>query len=89
MPIGHARSTHDSEQLFADRAFRGSGESDTAHARRHSGVVDECELDFEGSLTFADQPRTSARHSIERLEGLGIEVKIITGGNGLVAAKVC
>ena len=50
---------------------------------------EEHSLSFEGFLTFADRPRASARESIERLERLGVEVKIITGDNGLVAAKVC
>ena len=50
---------------------------------------EEHSLSFEGFLTFADRPRASARESIERLERLGVEVKIITGDNGLVATKVC
>ncbi len=42
-----------------------------------------------GFLTFADRPKADAGSSIAQLERLGIEVKIITGDNGLVATKVC
>ena len=44
---------------------------------------------MEGFLTFADRPKADAGSSIAKLERLGVEVKIITGDNGLVAAKVC
>ena len=50
---------------------------------------DEQGLTLEGFLTFADRPKTDAGSSIAELERLGVEVKIITGDNGLVAAKVC
>jgi Mg2+-importing ATPase len=50
---------------------------------------DESGLTLAGFLTFADRPKRDAGTSIAQLEKLGIEVKIITGDNGLVAAKVC
>jgi Mg2+-importing ATPase len=50
---------------------------------------DEHRLTLEGFLTFADQPKADAGVSIAQLEQLGVQVKIITGDNGLVAAKVC
>jgi phosphoserine phosphatase len=46
-------------------------------------------LTLEGFLSFADRPKPDAGTSIAQLERLGVEVKIITGDNGLVAAKVC
>jgi P-type Mg2+ transporter len=46
-------------------------------------------LTLEGFLTFADRPKADAGASIAQLRRLGIEVKIITGDNGLVAATVC
>lgn len=49
----------------------------------------ESELTLEGLLTFADPPKPDAREALARLERLGVEVKVITGDNGLVAAKVC
>jgi Mg2+-importing ATPase len=50
---------------------------------------DEHGLTLEGFLAFADRPKADAGASIARLEQLGIRVKIITGDNGLVAARVC
>ncbi len=52
-------------------------------------AADEQGLTLEGFLTFADRPKVDAGASIAQLEALGVEVKIITGDNGLVAAKVC
>ncbi len=52
-------------------------------------VADEQELEFAGFLTFADRPKADAGASIAQLTRLGVDVKIITGDNGLVAAKVC
>ena len=46
-------------------------------------------LALAGFLTFADRPKPDAGSSIAQLRALGVEVKIITGDNGLVAAKVC
>ena len=46
-------------------------------------------LELAGFLTFADRPKADAGKSIAQLKRLGVEVKIITGDNGLVAAKVC
>jgi P-type Mg2+ transporter len=50
---------------------------------------DEYGLSLVGFLTFADRPKADAGSSIAQLQQLGVEVKIITGDNGLVAAKVC
>jgi Mg2+-importing ATPase len=52
-------------------------------------AADEQGLTLEGFITFADRPKADAGASIAQLQRLGVEVKIITGDNGLVAAKVC
>ncbi|MFZ0251434.1 MAG: magnesium-translocating P-type ATPase [Acidimicrobiales bacterium] len=52
-------------------------------------AADEQELELAGFLTFADRPKADAGASIAQLRRLGVDVKIITGDNGLVAAKVC
>ncbi len=46
-------------------------------------------LTLAGFLTFADRPKADAGTAIAQLGRLGVQVKIITGDNGLVAAKVC
>ena len=50
---------------------------------------DERDLHLAGFLTFTDPPKADAGESIARLAALGIAVKVITGDNGTVAAKVC
>jgi Mg2+-importing ATPase len=50
---------------------------------------EECSLTFDGFLVFADNPKTAARDSLAQLAALGIEVKVATGDNPLVAEKVC
>ena len=52
-------------------------------------ATDEAGLTLVGFLTFADRPKHDAGSSIARLKELGVEVKIITGDNGLVASKLC
>ena len=49
----------------------------------------EADLELAGFLIFADPPKADAGESIARLRRLGIDVKVITGDNGIVAAKVC
>jgi P-type Mg2+ transporter len=66
-----------------------------AVASRSAGEIETCSpedergLALEGFLAFADRPKKDAGSSIAQLQQLGVEVKIITGDNGKVAAKVC
>ncbi|MGW6174954.1 magnesium-translocating P-type ATPase [Arthrobacter sp. NPDC055138] len=58
-----------------------------------SGPADDADrigeqLSLEGFLTFIDRPKADARASLDRLKGLGIDVKIATGDNMLVAEHV-
>jgi P-type Mg2+ transporter len=50
---------------------------------------DERDLRLAGFLTFADRPKPDAADAIGRLGRLGVEVKVITGDNDVVANKVC
>ncbi|HET6877489.1 MAG TPA: HAD-IC family P-type ATPase [Jatrophihabitans sp.] len=54
------------------------------HAR-----LDEHALAFAGLLVFLDRPKPDAAESLRRLADLGIAVKVVTGDNPAVAAKVC
>ncbi len=49
---------------------------------------DERDMVFTGFLTFWDPPKKGAAEAIAALCGLGVELKIITGDNRLIAAKV-
>jgi Mg2+-importing ATPase len=55
----------------------------------HPTAADERDLRLEGFLSFVDRPKADAGASIAKLARLGVTVKIITGDNGAVAAKVC
>ena len=50
---------------------------------------DERDLRLLGFLVFRDPPKSDAAASLRRLAGLGIDVKIVTGDNPVVAVKVC
>lgn len=51
---------------------------------RHDGGA----LSLEGFLSFIDQPKADARESLDRLAELGVDVKVATGDNALVAEHV-
>jgi len=51
--------------------------------------ADEHGLAFSGILVFLDPPKPTARAALARLAALGVTVKILTGDNPAVAAKVC
>jgi Mg2+-importing ATPase len=49
---------------------------------------DECDMIFAGFLLFFDPPKPDARETLAALAELGVQVKIITGDNRLVARHV-
>jgi P-type Mg2+ transporter len=53
------------------------------------GPDDEKGLALAGFLAFADPPKKDAAASLARLQKLGVQVKVVTGDNDLVARKVC
>jgi P-type Mg2+ transporter len=83
-----ARATLDG--LFAEgaRVVAVATREMTGTARSPS-ASDEVGLTLVGYLVFADRPKLDAGVSIAKLGRLGIEVKVITGDNGVVASKVC
>ncbi len=52
-------------------------------------VADESELILLGYIAFVDPPKESAGEAIELLKRAGVQVKVVTGDNGLVTRKVC
>jgi P-type Mg2+ transporter len=77
------------DALFAEGARVVAVATRPADGMKTLTTGDEQGLTLEGFLTFADRPKADAGTSIAQLERLGIQVKVITGDNGLVAAKVC
>ncbi len=60
-----------------------------APGRSSLAPADEHGLRFRGILVFLDPPKPDAREALRRLAGLGVTVKVLTGDNPAVAAKVC
>lgn len=52
-------------------------------------VEDERELTFSGYLAFADPPNPDAEASLAALQRDGVQLKVLTGDNELVARHVC
>ncbi|HVE17673.1 MAG TPA: HAD-IC family P-type ATPase, partial [Ilumatobacteraceae bacterium] len=75
--------------LFADGARVVAVATRDAQGISRPGPGDEHDLQLAGFLTFVDRPKADAGESIAKLNRIGIAVKIITGDNGIVAAKVC
>ncbi|WHM40128.1 magnesium-translocating P-type ATPase [Streptomyces sp. BPTC-684] len=53
------------------------------------GVADESGLTLIGYLAFLDPPKADAAAALRGLADKGIAVKVVTGDNELVAARVC
>lgn len=68
--------------LVAIREFDGN------HPLNYS-VVDENQLTLTGFIGFLDPAKPSAEPSIKALHKLGVEVKVVTGDNDIVAKKIC
>lgn len=81
-------------QATLDGLF-GSGARVVAVASRTWGgagkciLADEKDLELKGFITFLDAPKADAAESLAQLKVLGIQVKIVTGDNVLVAESVC
>ena len=53
------------------------------------GVVDEGELTLIGYVAFLDPPKESTEPALRALAAHGVAVKVLTGDNELVTAKIC
>ena len=53
------------------------------------GIADERDLIVEGFLTFLDPPKESAAPALAALAAHGVVVKVLTGDNEVVTARIC
>ncbi|MDQ3239118.1 MAG: magnesium-translocating P-type ATPase [bacterium] len=51
--------------------------------------ADEHSLELIGYVSFLDPAKTDAKETLEQLEKMGIEIKVITGDNEIVTQKIC
>jgi Mg2+-importing ATPase len=61
---------------------------DVPRQASYTAEADETGMTFLGFLLFFDPPKADARETLTLLAGLGVEVKIITGDNRLVARHI-
>ena len=53
------------------------------------GVADESGLNLIGYIAFLDPPKETTEPALNALQEHGIAVKVLTGDNELVTAKIC
>lgn len=53
------------------------------------GLADESELTLLGFIAFLDPPKDSTEPALRALAEHGVSVKVLTGDNALVTAKIC
>ncbi|HEX8978370.1 MAG TPA: magnesium-translocating P-type ATPase [Parasulfuritortus sp.] len=58
-------------------------------AKETYGIADESELTLIGYVAFLDPPKESTALAIRALAEHGVAVKVLTGDNELVTAKIC
>jgi Mg2+-importing ATPase len=63
--------------------------SKTVEPKASYSVDDEKDLTLLGFLIFTDPPKKDASEAINRLNELGVAVKILTGDNEVVARTIC
>jgi P-type Mg2+ transporter len=89
----YADARAQADQLFRSLSSQGYRILAIAYRRverRHSyTVADECEMVFAGFAAFLDPPRDDVAATIAALRDDGVVVKILTGDNELVTARIC
>lgn len=82
---------HDQEAAYNHDGFRVLAIASRIIERQQAAYEkkDERDLVFEGFAAFLDPPKPTAKTAIEALEGLGIQLKILSGDNALVNKKIC
>ena len=61
---------------------------EASHDRSYK-VDDESDLVLDGFVAFLDPPKETAKAALDALKENGIDVKVLTGDNEIIAAKVC
>ncbi len=78
-------------ETFSSDGFRvlGVAYKDVDKDQTTFSKTDEDNLIFRGFAAFLDPPKKSTREAIDKLEALGIKLKILSGDNELVTEKIC
>ncbi|MEG0975360.1 MAG: magnesium-translocating P-type ATPase [Comamonas sp.] len=62
---------------------------DTAAGQHSYGVADEADMVLCGFVAFIDPPKESTAPALQALIAHGVQIKVLTGDNAAVTAKVC
>lgn len=86
----HLKSFNDLYTKWSSEGYRVLGIAVKDEQRKADYTVedDEREMTFMGFLLFFDPPKADVRDTLKELARLGVQVKIITGDNHLVAKHV-
>jgi Mg2+-importing ATPase len=92
--LAHSKAVPATAAQTLDREFAAGARVVAVATKRWDGgprcaAADEDGLELEGFLAFIDAPKADAAESLRRLKALGVEVKIVTGDNAVVAQTVC
>jgi len=92
--LARCRHVADQAQAVLDAQFAAGSRVVAVATKDAAGKTtltadDEQGLELAGFLTFLDPPKADAAAAVARLHELQVEVKVITGDNDRVAAKVC
>jgi P-type Mg2+ transporter len=60
-----------------------------AKSKTEFSIEDEADLVLLGYIVFYDPPKESAREALKLLANVGVNIKVLTGDNGLVTEKIC
>ena len=85
-----AKSLTDDITSYSNQGFRllAVAYRDITEAKTSYNTNDESDLTLSGFLLFTDPPKKNVDQALAKLRSLGIEVKILTGDNELVATKM-
>jgi Mg2+-importing ATPase len=75
-------------QDYSSKGFRVLGVAYKTIADNKIKATDECDMTLAGLLLFTDPPKANILNTIKELNSLGINLKIITGDNHMVAEAV-
>lgn len=67
----------------------GSRETSSTGWSQRLSVNDERDLTLCGMLTFLDPAKESAAEAVRALQEKGVQIKVLTGDNSLISAKIC
>jgi Mg2+-importing ATPase len=87
--VRHLRAAHRTYEKLSKGGFRVLAIAIKHLPKKDTySIADEEGLIFIGFVAFLDPPKISVEHTLRRMQEFGIAIKIITGDNELVSARI-